>query len=247
MVERVDRAPVGTFYAPGVWRDEVELDEAAAHHAAVKRLAVGDMVRLSSGDGRRAWGKIAAIEKRRLAIAVHMASVESVPASPPVELWAPVADRERTLMLAEKSVELGVSSWTSVSYRRSRSVTQRGEGDAFQEKIRLRQISALEQSASAWLPDLRAQTSLEKALSSAAAAPSGSRLLLDADGESLSAVVGLLDVPIRIALGPEGGLEESERAQFIRTGWRAVSLGINVLRFETAGIAALAIVRSHFA
>jgi 16S rRNA (uracil1498-N3)-methyltransferase len=52
-------------------------------------------------------------------------------------------------------------------------------------------------------------------------------------------------LPVRIALGPEGGLEESERAQFIRAGWRPVSLGDNVLRFETAGIAALAIVRSH--
>ena len=50
---------------------------------------------------------------------------------------------------------------------------------------------------------------------------------------------------VTIAVGPEGGLEDSERAQFVDAGWRLVSLGVNVLRFETAGVAALAVVRAH--
>lgn len=245
-MERADRAPVSTFYAPGAWSDRVELGEGAAHHASVKRLTVGDVVRLSSGDGRRAPGEIAELSKRGVVIATDGASVESVPELPRVDLWAPVGDRERMLMLAEKAVELGASSWTPIIYRRSRSVTPRGEGAAFQQKVRLRQISALEQCGSAWLPELRAEASLSDALASDAALVSGRRLLLDADGESLSAIASLLEAPIRIALGPEGGVEEAEREQFIRAGWRTVSLGSNVLRFETAGIAALAIVRSHF-
>ena len=73
----------------------------------------------------------------------------------------------------------------------------------------------------------------------------GERLLLDASGEAIRAVLQTLDPPVTIALGPEGGLTEEERALFIRGGWRLVSLGANVLRFETAGIAALAIVRAH--
>jgi 16S rRNA (uracil1498-N3)-methyltransferase len=48
-----------------------------------------------------------------------------------------------------------------------------------------------------------------------------------------------------VALGPEGGLEPEERAAFIAAGWRAVSIGANVLRFETAGIAVLALLRIH--
>ena len=35
-----------------------------------------------------------------------------------------------------------------------------------------------------------------------------------------------------------------ELARFRDAGWREASLGTNVLRFETAGIAALALVRS---
>jgi len=245
-VEREDRAPVGTFHAPGAWQRAacVELDADAAHHAMVKRLAVGDVVRLSSGDGRRAIGEIAELSKRRLIVQVADDAIDEASAPPRVELWAPVGDRDRMLMLAEKCVELGASVWRPIVYNRSRSVTPRGEGDAFREKVTLRQINALEQCGGAWLPEMLPETALDTALSEAGTAGRGS-LLLDVDGESMADVAQSLELPVRIAMGPEGGLEESERAKFIRAGWRPVSLGANVLRFETAGIAALAIVRSH--
>ena len=50
--------------------------------------------------------------------------------------------------------------------------------------------------------------------------------------------------PLAIACGPEGGLEPDEREAFEETGWRTASLGPNVLRFETAGIAALSLARA---
>jgi len=240
VVERADRAPVGTFYAPGAWGATVELDEAAAHHAAVKRLQAGDPVRLTSGDGRRALGVIETLAKRRLAVALDEASVEQVPVPPHVELWAPVGDRERMLLLAEKAVELGASAWRPIMYRRSRSVTPRGEGDGFRDKVRLRMIAALEQSDGAWLPALHPDTSLDDALREADAPG----LVLDAAGPPLPTLASSLQAPLAIALGPEGGLEPTELARFREAGWRTASLGANVLRFETAGIAALALVRS---
>ena len=245
-MEREDRAPVGTFHAPGAWQRaaRVELDASAAHHAMVKRLVVGDVVRLSSGDGRRALGEIVELSKRRLVVALADREIEQALAPPRVELWPPVGDRERMLLLAEKSVELGASVWRPIVYSRSRSVTPRGEGDGFRDKVKQRQIGALEQCAGAWLPEMHAEATLEAALGAMSGAGRGN-LLLDEHGESFVDVVGSLEMPVRIAMGPEGGLEESERAQFIRAGWRPVSLGANVLRFETAGIAALAIVRSH--
>jgi 16S rRNA (uracil1498-N3)-methyltransferase len=39
-------------------------------------------------------------------------------------------------------------------------------------------------------------------------------------------------------------LDPDEEALYAANGWRAASIGANVLRFETAGIAALALVRS---
>jgi RNA methyltransferase, RsmE family len=241
VVERADRAPVGTFHAPGAWGAVVELGEAAARHAMVKRLSAGDPVRLSSGDGRRASGTIADVGKRHLRIVVAPESVEAVPPPPYVELWAPVGDRERMLLLAEKGVELGVSAWRSIVYRRSRSVSPRGEGDAFRDKVRLRMIGALEQCGGAWLPELHPETELEGALMTSAGMTG---LLLDMGGQPLIDFRDELRPPVAIALGPEGGLEADERARFDAAGWRPASIGANVLRFETAGIAALALVRS---
>ena len=243
-MERTDRPPVATFFAAGDWGAEVELGEAAAHHAGVKRLQPGDAVRLSSGDGRRAAGTVSELGKRRLAVAIDPASLATVPRLPHVELWAPVSDRERMLMLAEKAVELGASAWRPVAYRRSRSVSPRGEGDAFRQKVRVRMIGALEQCGAAWLPALHPETTLEGALLTADGV---SGIVLDASSHALVVSRESLRAPVAIALGPEGGFESDELAAFLAAGWRAASIGANVLRFETAGIAALAIVRSLIA
>jgi 16S rRNA (uracil1498-N3)-methyltransferase len=262
VVERADRAPVGTFYAPGAWGPVVELDEGAAHHASVKRLAVGDPVRLTSGDGRRVLGEVTALAKRRLVVSTIGEDVEEIPAAPHVELWAPVGDRERMLWLAEKATELGLTAWRPVIYRRSRSVSPRGEGDAFREKVRARMISALEQSGGAWLPELLPEATLERALPEV---PWETGLLLDAGGNPIREMLSrfashdsrltgtsrptgtslLMNTSrLTLSLGPEGGLEPDERDEFLAVGWRRASLGPNVLRFETAAVAALAIVRS---
>ena len=241
MVERADRAPVATFLAPGAWDAMVELGEAAAHHASVKRLRIGDVIRLTSGDGRRARGIVSDLSRRQCRVALHEGSLELVPEPPRLELWAPVGDRERMLLLAEKAVELGASAWRPVVYQRSRSVSPRGEGEGFREKVRLRMIGALEQSGGAWLPVLHDEAPLDDALR---AAPGVCGVLLDAAGEPLLALREHLRAPVAIALGPEGGLDAAERARFRAAGWRAATLGANVLRFETAGIAALVLVRS---
>jgi 16S rRNA (uracil1498-N3)-methyltransferase len=153
-----------------------------------------------------------------------------------VHLLAPIGDRERMLLLAEKAVEIGVSSWRPVLWRRSRSVSPRGEGPGFSAKLRARMIAALIQSRGAWLPDLFPDALPERA---AAAAPDGSRFLLDAEGESLTAMT--LSEPVSLAVGPEGGFEAAERALFVEAGFQLASLGAGVLRFETAGILAAGI------
>ena len=47
-----------------------------------------------------------------------------------------------------------------------------------------------------------------------------------------------------VLFGPEGGVEEPERAVLDARGWRAASLAGTTLRFETAGIAAIAVLRA---
>ncbi len=47
-----------------------------------------------------------------------------------------------------------------------------------------------------------------------------------------------------LLIGPEGGWEPEERAAAVAAGWTKVSLGTHVLRAETAGIAALAVLNA---
>lgn len=239
-MERADRAPVATFYVPGAWTARVELDDGAAHHAQVKRLVQGDRIRLSNGAGRRVVGTLDVMTKRRLDVAIAVDDIEHVAPLPVIELWAPVADRERMLTLAEKAVELSASVWRPVVYRRSRSVTPRGDGAAFAEKTRLRMVNALEQCGAAWLPRQLPESDVVSALDS-----TDGGILLDGQGDPFADVHSVTSSPpLRIALGPEGGIEPDERASFERAGWRLARLGDNVLRFETAGIAALAVART---
>ena len=144
-------------------------------------------------------------------------------------------------LLAEKAVELGASAWRSVVYERSRSVMPRGEGDAFREKLRFRMIAALQQSGGAWLPELLAEAEAPAIIGTGA---EGHAILLDPGGQPFRDVLAESHTPLLLALGPEGGLEPAERSTFVESGWRTASLGDNILRFETAGIAGLALARA---
>jgi 16S rRNA (uracil1498-N3)-methyltransferase len=50
--------------------------------------------------------------------------------------------------------------------------------------------------------------------------------------------------PVVLAFGPEGGWKNDELAAFDKAGWISASLGPNILRVETAVIAAVAVCAS---
>ena len=251
MVERRDRPPLGesdgaeprgalpTFFTAEqmVVGGTVSLDEDAAHHARVRRLDVGHKLRLLDGSGMIGRGTLVRLAKGHMHVQVESAETVEPPAE--IHMLVPVADRDRMLWLAEKCAELGAASWRPVVWRRSKSVTPRGEGMTFQAKLRARMIGALEQSGSAWLPTIYPEATLERAI---AAAPRGAHCVLDAAGDSMPATEMI--APLCIAVGPEGGIDPDERATLVTAGWLPVAIGRSTLRFETAGVAALAIARA---
>ena len=242
MVERTDRAPVATFFATDTLTvgGTVKLSGEAAHHIRVARVGIGECVALRDGAGRAALGTLVQVSKSSALVDITETSELARPA--PIHLLAPVADRERMLWLAEKVTELGVTSWRPVMWRRSKSVSPRGEGSTFQAKVRARMTSALIQSGGGWLPDIFPESTIERAV---AAAPLGTRLILAKDGEPIAGVP--MRAPVTIALGPEGGMEPSERDALIGAAFLPVKLGESTLRFETAGVAAVAIAAASLA
>ncbi|MDB4876221.1 MAG: Ribosomal small subunit methyltransferase [Gemmatimonadetes bacterium] len=246
-MEHDDRPPVASFVGGGPFAAGAvaTLGEGPAHHARVKRLEAGDRIRLTDGAGRVALGSIAAIRKSSLEITVH--GVTDVPPPAPIHLRVPIGDRDRMLWLAEKATELGISTWQAVRFQRSASVSPRGEGSQFAEKVRARMVSALEQSGGAWLPRMLPDADITDV--AAVAGESGEdedfRIVLDLHGDPLPLVIGLdaRRAPV-ILFGPEGGIEPLERAALESAGWRRARLADTTLRFETAGVAAVAVVRA---
>lgn len=225
---------------PLVAESNLTLGEDAAHHMRVLRLEAGARVRLADGQGARGIGTVIRIAKRNALVKVD--GCEFTEPLSPVHLIVPIADRERMLWLGEKCTELGATSWRPVMFRRSKSVSPRGEGPTFQQRLRARMAAALEQSGGAWLPVPFPDATVETCI---AAAPDGVRLVLAQGGVPIvSLIQSEPHVPVTIVLGPEGGLEESEIALFVAAGFAAASLGTSVLRFETAGVAALAVARA---
>lgn len=238
---------VPTFVAGGPFAagHQVTLGEAEAHHIRVRRLEVGARVALVDGLGTRARGVLVRVTRRSAHVEVHDATVEAPPA--PVHLLVPVADKERMLLVAEKAAELGAASWRPVMFRRSRSVAGRGEGPMFVRKVQARMAAALGQSGGAWMPMIYPDANVERAI---AAAPGGTRVVLDACGLPLASVVGDAlrqgdGAPaVTLVVGPEGGIEPDELAALTDAGFAPAAIGRTILRFETAAVAALGAVQS---
>jgi 16S rRNA (uracil1498-N3)-methyltransferase len=238
-VDRHDHSLVTLFSEPGSFTPgrEASLTGDAAHHARVRRVGRDDQIQLVDGEGHIGIGRVTAISKNAVTVAIDR--IDAVPRPVPLEVMIPVADRDRMLFAAEKCVELQVTAWRPVHFARSRSVSPRGEGPRFREKAQARMRSALEQSGGAWMPVLEEEV---EAIDALRANTDRQRLLLDIGGESLAGLAA--SVPTILAVGPEGGLEPRELAVAAESGWTLSSVATTTLRFETAIIAAAAVIRA---
>lgn len=220
--------------APG----EMLVTGAPARHARVRRVNAGDPIRLVDGRGHVASGQVASLEKHALVVLVE--GVIEVPRPVALDVLVPVADRDRMLLAAEKCVELQATSWRPAYFARSRSVSPRGEGTKFREKVAARMQSALEQCGAAWMPEIHDELESVDAFQRIPA--DRKKFLLDVSGRPLVHLA--TDGAVAIAIGPEGGIEDREAAAAREYAWTTASLSATILRFETAIIAAAAVIRA---
>ncbi len=241
MVERERRAAIATFFcdAPFAPGTSIAPSDDVRNHLRARRLEDGDAIQLTDGAGHLADATVRAQGRRDFELVVS--STTDVQRQPPIHLRAPIADRDRMLWLAEKATELEVASWQGVRFRRSASVTPRGEGNAFATRTRARMVSALEQSGGAWLPPMLADVDLDLVSREAM----GVRIVMDSGGEPIMSMMGRdAALGVTLLVGPEGGIENDELALLERSGWRRARLGTSTLRFETAAVAAIAVARA---
>lgn len=239
------RTSLQTFFADGLAglesgaRAELASDEVG--HVRAARIRPGRRIAVIDGSGSR-WEAELVVLDRRGASCRLLAPLPPDPALP-LHVWAPVANRDRSLWLVEKVVELGAATITWMEWERSRSVADAGLSKGFLRRAEARARAALKQSGRGWLPRLKGPLMPEKALGR----HGGAGWLADAEGRPWLAG-GIARGPagrragnaLTVAVGPEGGLTGAERRRCAEAGFELVSLGPATLRFETAAVVAVA-------
>ncbi len=222
---------------------EVALPEAAAGHVArVLRLRPGDPLMLFDGSGADFNAEITEVAGSRVRARI-LERVDGLPESPlAVTLVQAVSRGERMDWTLQKATELGVRRIQPVLSARSVVRLDEQQGERRLRHWQAVVASACEQCGRSVLPRVEAPLELPRYL----ARPYGDirRLVLSPDGRgTIAGLAGGL-TSVELLIGPEGGLDEAELAAALRAGFEAVRLGPRVLRTETAGIAALAVLQA---
>jgi len=208
----------------------VLLREEEGHHLRVRRAEADAPVRVVDGAGSVGIGRVILQGGRTLAA---IERVERQPRGPGMTLAVGAGDRDRFALVVEKAAEFGATEVIPLETERTGSVAGRVRPGAA-ARLERRALEAIKQSGAAWAPRVREPLPLAEF---AAALPAGVRWLADASGGDLPRLDA--GAALTLAVGPEGGFTEAERATLLGAGFIPVRLGPHVLRFETAAIAAL--------
>jgi 16S rRNA (uracil1498-N3)-methyltransferase len=229
----------------------VKLLEEERAHLEVLRLAAGDRCLGLDGQGGTWPLRIVRAGKRvELALEGEEPGTEPEPGSAGARLpWIEIAvawpRKNRCEAMLGELVQLGAAAIVPVEARfRGPEPLPACPPARWQKLAR----EACKQSRRTWLPVLEGRATLEELCER----PKGALALLDPDGgmsldtwlRSLIpslASLGTRERPIRVVVGPEGGLAPEEREALALAGGTPVRLGPHVLRIETAALAAMAV------
>jgi 16S rRNA (uracil1498-N3)-methyltransferase len=162
-------------------------------------------------------------------------------AAPPPDIdfiFAPLK-HARLDYLVQKATELGARRLRPVMT--ARTIVERVN----LERMRANAIEAAEQCNLVFVPEVAEPLKLDRLLSGW---DQGRALIYcdeGAEGQDTLAALKGLKLPVALLVGPEGGFTPAERAGLKRLSFvTAISLGPRIMRADTAGTAALALVQA---
>jgi 16S rRNA (uracil1498-N3)-methyltransferase len=217
----------------GAQGQRCRLSEEESHHLRVRRAADGELVEIRDGAGLVGTGRLRAAPAG-WEVEVAQARRDARPA--PLTLAVGAGDKERFAWLVEKAAELGVTRVVPLETERTAGVASRLRPPQI-EKLRRVALETLKQCGASWATEVADPVMPHQLIESS---PGGARWLAEASGCPAPAVLN--SGPVTVIVGPEGGLTPVEIDRLRAAGYQPVSLGPFTLRFETAALAAAAIV-----
>ncbi len=214
--------------------NEVILDnkEIISQIKKVLRLRAGDKVIFLDGSGKEYVSVIKEIGNSVINCGIESSAENKNEPELKIVLCQALCKKDKFEWVLQKGTEIGVSKFVPVLAERSEKF---GLNRERAEKI-LRE--AAEQSERGVVPKMDEIQKFNEALRQA----QGISILLDRSGEPINKFnLKLTTNNLKLFVGPEGGWTEAELELAKKSGADIVSLGSRVLRTETAGMAAAAI------
>lgn len=191
----------------------------------VFRYRTGDQAILFDGSGNDFLCKIDLIKSDVCYFTVIQTMKSTFLPSKEITLFVSLIKKDKFEWLVEKATEIGVSQIIPVLAERSEKKDQNID--------RLRKIAAeaSEQSGRGDITEIGQIVSVEEALKY------NIDLVLDIHGKDFDRA-GLSHAhKIKVLIGPEGGWSQNEKDLFLKYNVQPISIGKQVLKTETAGIA----------
>lgn len=213
------------------------------HAAAVRRVALGELVRVTDGRGAYAEGPVVAVGRRSIEVAVELHGQQPAPALRLTVVQAvPKVDRSR--LAVETLVEVGVDRVLPWSAERSQVRAAAERGERLVARWRTWAHEAGKQARRSWFCEVGGVVGTAEVASLLTAADVGFVLHEDA-----TVPLGSVPLPglgeVVLVVGPEGGIGADELATLLGgqgLATQAVRLGGTVLRTSTAGAVAAGVV-----
>ncbi len=223
---------------------EITLDaDNSRYLARVLRRQIGDPVTLFSGDGNDYLASIVSVAG---ATRVLIESMQPNTTESPLKitLVQSLAKGAKLDLVVQKATELGVHAIEPVSNDRSILQISKDKQSRKLEHWQKIAVSACAQSNRSTLPRIEPPRSFEQWLN---AREKNTTLLLDpAAGQSFSQACQPGLTSCTIVIGPEGGFSPTELATAATHQLLPVQFGPRVLRTETAGLAAIAVMQALY-
>lgn len=232
-VERLRRA---FLWEPADAQGRATLDPEESHHLVrVLRVRPGDAIAVFDGRGGEWEARVVDAARDRVTVSVGAPRAGAVEPNVRVLLDQALARPERIEWVLQKGTEVGIAAFRLVPAVRAEAPLP---SPSRLERYRRVVLEACKQSGRRVLPAVEVGPFGEP--------PSdGLAVLLDPDPSArpLAALLeGATRRHVRLAVGPEGGFDRREAADLEGRGFLRARLGPRVLRTETAGAIAAAIV-----
>ncbi len=219
------------FYQPELTNGVHQLSEDESGHAIrVMRLGIGAQAEVTDGKGTLARIEITGNDKRGCSFHILSQIKEPRPVLPSIAI-APTKNLDRFEWFLEKAVEIGVGQICPILC--SNSERRVLKLDRCEKVI----LAAMKQSQQNWLSAIAPLTPFKDFVANA----EGQLLMAHCRTGEKQALFASTSSSNWILIGPEGDFTVEEIALAQQRGAKAIDLGKNRLRTETAGIFALSV------